>query len=76
MDLLQEMHEIFSKCENCVEVKNYYYENHNCEKSGETKKILMDFILSHETTDKILRFGYCSECKTLFFHKDFNTRSF
>ncbi len=71
MDLLKEVTEVFRDVENFQETKNYYFERHNCSKTGEDKKVLLDFSIGNETTDKIVRFGYCEDCKTLFFHKDF-----
>lgn len=71
MDLLKEVSGIFSDAENFAETKNYYFERHNCGKNGEDTKIMLDFSLGNETTDKILRFGYCDKCKTVFYHKDF-----
>lgn len=71
MDLLKEITDIFGDVQNFTETKNYYFEKHNCEKTGEDKKILLDFTVGNETTDRIVRFGYCTKCKTLFYHKDF-----
>ena len=71
MDLLKEITDIFGDVQNFTETKNYYFEKHNCEKTGEDKKILLDFTVGNETTDRIVRFGYCAKCKTLFYHRDF-----
>ncbi len=71
MDLLKEVSDIFGDVKNFKECKNYYFEKHNCGENGDNKKILLDFTVANEMTDKIVRFGYCRECKTLFFHRDF-----
>ena len=71
MDLLNEVTKIFGDVEKYTETKNYYFQNHKCEENGEDIKVLLDFTLGNETTDKIIRFGYCEKCKTLFYHKDF-----
>ncbi len=76
MDLLQEIKDVFKNVEKFQESKNYYFEKHICEETGENKKVLLDFTLANETTDKILRFGYCEGCKTLFYHKDFSSKRF
>ena len=51
MDLLKEITDIFGDVQNFTETKNYYFEKHNCEKTGEDKKILLDFTVGNETTD-------------------------
>lgn len=75
MDLLEDLKKIVKSAEDFKETKNYYYESHVCKKTGETKKVYLDYTLSHETTDKILRFGQCSECNMFFYHKDFKSSS-
>lgn len=76
MDLLKNMKSIVNNSQNFIESKNFYYENHKCEKTGNNKNIKLDYILSCETTDKILRFGMCDECKTCFYHNDYNSKTF
>lgn len=76
INYLQYLNETFKTAENFTESKNYYYENHKCQKNGDNKKIMLDFIISNETTDKILRFGFCNDCKTVFYHKDYKSKSF
>lgn len=76
MDLLKEAAAIFVNAKNFYETKNYYFERHNCKDCGEDIKIMLDFMLSNETTDKLLKFGYCENCKTLFYHNDFTSKRF
>ncbi len=71
MDILKEAISIFDGAENFLETKNYYFEKHNCGKNGENIKVLLDFSIVNETTDKIIRFGYCDRCRTVFYHRDF-----
>jgi len=71
MDLLKKVSSIFAEVKNYSETKNYYFERHNCSDCGENIKVMLDFTLANENTDKILRFGFCDKCGTLFYHRDF-----
>lgn len=73
MDILKAVQDIFKNSTDYIEVKNFYYENHKCEKNGNNKKVMLDFILSNETSDDIIRLGKCSECGKVFYHKDFKS---
>ena len=76
MDLLYNLKDIMLNATNFYESKNYYFENHICEKTGNNIKINLDFKLSNENTDKIMKFGQCKECNTIFYHYDFEAGSF
>lgn len=71
MDYLALLKGFGADVENYKETKNYYYENHICQATGDNKKVNLDYILSNELTDKVLRFGVCNSCKTCFYHYDF-----
>lgn len=73
MDLLAKLKEV-SASEEFVEVRDYYYHTHLC--GGKEVKTRLDFVLSNETDDGILRFGICGECGKCFYHKDFESRLF
>lgn len=55
--------------------KNFYFEYHICEKTGNNKKVNLDFKLSTEKSDQIMKFGMCPECKTVFYYYDFESKS-
>ena len=59
-----------------VESKNYYYDYHNCSSTGQNEKIMLDFTLKNDTTDKILRFGICKKCRLCCYHKDYEDKNF
>ncbi len=75
MDLLQELQKIAGK-DDFEESSNYYFQRHSCEKSGKEEKVMLDFTLSNDKTDKILRFGLCEHCGKVFYHRDFSAKSF
>ena len=75
MELLDELKAI-SKAEDFLETKNYYYEYHLCKATGKKEKVQLDFILSNELTDKILKFGFCKECNLCIYHYDYNSKNF
>lgn len=57
-----------------VKSDNYYFERHMC--GGEEKKVMLDYTLSAETTDKIIKFGICEGCGKVFYHNDHSSKSF
>ena len=73
MDLLNVLREA-GKSENYKKTSNFYYEDHICEKSGNTIRIRLDYMLSNELTVDVLRFGVCGECDTCFYHNDFQSK--
>ena len=73
MDLLSKLKEVSASSE-FVEVKDYYYHTHQC--GGSDVKIRLDFVLSNDIDDSILRFGLCDKCGKCFYHKDFESRLF
>lgn len=58
-----------------INTSNYYFENHNCTKTGNNIKVQLNFTLSNDIDDNILRFGICPECGICFYHKDFQSKS-
>jgi hypothetical protein len=72
MELLNRL-KTFASAEKFVQTANYYFENHICEKSGKAIKVRLDYTLSNDITDDIIRLGMCEECKTCFYHKDFQS---
>lgn len=73
MDLLTNLKQL-KNTEHFINTSNFYFENHTCEKSGNTIKIRLDYVLSNEITDDILRFGICPDCGICFYHKDFQSK--
>lgn len=75
MDLLSILKEA-SDSKEFKESKNYYFEKHNCHKKGEEVKVMLDYTLSTDLSDEILRFGKCAHCGVCFYHKDYESKSF
>ncbi len=75
MDMFKVMREACS-AEKIKKTSNYYYENHICEKSGNNIKIHLDYTLSTDKSDEIMRFGVCGDCGTCFYHNDFHSSGF
>lgn len=76
MEIFELFTNIKENSRNIKECKNFYFENHICEKSGNNKKINLEFKLSNDNTDKIIKFGICKECNTIFYCNDFESNSF
>ncbi|MDO5388688.1 MAG: hypothetical protein Q4F63_05580 [Clostridia bacterium] len=75
MDLLAKLKEAAASNE-FVESKNYYFQRHICDSSGEEVKVMLDYTLSSQTSDEILRFGLCPCCGKCFYHKDYESKEF
>lgn len=58
-----------------IHSKNYHYQMHHCKVKNEEVKVDMDLQLKKESSTRIINFGLCPHCKTLFYHKDFLSRS-
>ena len=72
MDMFNIMREAVS-AKKLKKISNYYYEEHICEKTGNNVRIHLDYTLSCDRHDEILRFGVCSQCGTCFYHSDFKS---
>lgn len=68
-DVIEEL----KKCENFSESKNYYFQQHICEDSGQNIKIELKHKLTDESTKDIYLFGICDKCRTCFYHKDYES---
>lgn len=75
MDLLEKLR-AFAQSKEFIESRNYYYDYHICSKTNEKEKISLDFTLSNDITDEIIRFGKCEKCGICIYHKDFQNNSF
>ncbi len=76
MDLLENIKDIMLNASSFEKNKNYYFQNHICKKTGNNIKINLDFKLSNDNTDKIMKFGICKECNKVFYYYDFESSSF
>lgn len=76
MDLLENLKNMVQTATEYKQCKNFYFENHTCEKTNENVKVNLDFKLSSDLDDKIMKFGICKHCNTLFYHYDYEARSF
>ncbi len=75
MELLDSLRDIMSNATGFEKSKNYYFENHICQKTGNNIKVNLDFKLSTENNDKIMKFGMCKHCKKVFYYYDFESHS-
>lgn len=73
MDLLSKLKEV-SQTSDFAETKNYYFQTHLC--NNEEVKVMLDYTLSNDKDDSILRFGICPRCGKCFYHKDFQSKGF
>lgn len=73
MDLLSKLKEV-SQSSDFVETNNYYFQTHLC--NNEEVKVMLDYTLSNDKDDSILRLGICPHCGKCFYHKDFESKGF
>ena len=73
MDLLEKIRSL-SICTDFTESKNYYFETHSCPVKNEDIKIHMDYTLSTDIDDSILRLGVCPHCGKCYYHRDFASK--
>ncbi len=72
MDIYKDFKDIVN-ADNLQKSANYYFETHEC--GGQPVKVMMDYKLSVENSDKIVKFGKCEQCGTLFYHLDYESRT-
>ena len=75
MDLLAQL-SLFAQIKKFEETNNYYYTYHNCPQNGENTKIQLDYTLSTDLSDDIIKLGTCPHCHTGFYHRDHDSRTF
>ena len=75
MELLDNLKDIILNGTGFYESKNYYFEHHICEKTGNNIKVNLDFKLSNDNTDKVVKFGICKQCQKVFYRYDFENNS-
>lgn len=75
MELLSSLKEIMQNAQDFQKTKNFYFENHICEKDGNNKKVYLEFKLGNDNTDKIMKFGICKDCGKAFYCYDFESKS-
>ncbi len=75
MELLDILKNISSTAKSFEQTKNFYFVNHICEENGNNVKIMLNYKLSTDENDKILKFGICQHCKKLFYCYDFENNS-
>ncbi|MBR1736772.1 MAG: hypothetical protein IJ736_07120 [Firmicutes bacterium] len=73
MDLLDIVKNNLKIEANIEESKNYYFENHNCPKTGDNIRINLDYKISCETSDEIIKIGKCPNCSAIIYHRDFES---
>lgn len=75
MELLESLKDIISNASSFEQTKNFYFINHICEKTGDTVKVNLNYKLSTDNNDKIMKFGICDHCKKVFYCYDFENNS-
>ncbi len=76
MEQLSQIKQILLQAESFENSKNYYFENHFCQRQGENVKVKLQYTLKTDNSDKIVKFGHCEHCNTVFYHEDFDSKSF
>ena len=76
MKLLLKIQDMLNSAKERVETKNFYFETHKCPVSGEYENVRLDYVLKIDQDKKIVKFGSCQHCKTLFYHEDYELKSF
>lgn len=76
MELINILKNIIKQASCFEKAKNFYFETHNCPKSGNNEKVNLNFKLSLDNTDKIMKFGICDKCKKVFYYYDFESNDF
>ncbi len=76
MELLNNVSEILKSAESYKKTTNFYFESHECPQTSMKQKVMLDYMIKTETSDKIIKFGQCKDCKVVFYHEDFGARSF
>ncbi len=75
MDIISDLKEMLFDAGGFVNTNNYYFENHACTKTGQNIKVQMDLTIRHDKTNNIVKLGQCPQCKTVFYHEDYESRS-
>ena len=75
LDLLQTL-KSFQGVKDFEETTSFYYTFHKCPEKGEHTKVMLDYTLSVETGDEILKIGVCPHCGKGFCYRDFQTKNF
>lgn len=73
MEILEGLKNILNSSESYIHSKNFYFENHDCKNDGQ-KKIVMNYIVRMDDNKKIVKVGFCNQCKTLVYHEDFDSK--
>ncbi len=77
MYMLNNVKAMLNEAEAYVKTSNFYYENHICQKNGgENVKVDFNLTLKHGKDGKIINFGICKHCKTIYYHEDYDSKSF
>jgi len=74
MDILK-LRDMLHEAETFCLSQNFYFQMHQCPARGENVKVMMDYKLKTEQNDQIVKFGFCPDCKTLFYRNDHESSS-
>ncbi len=75
MKKIAEVQQILKEVENFEKVKTFNFVTHECPVKNETFKVNLKYSINIEDDKDFDIFGYCENCKTLFYNQDFNSKS-
>ncbi len=72
MNLLENVKNIFNSTDDFVKCKNFYFETHSCETINAPVKIMLDYSISENKSEKKIIFGHCPHCNKVFYNVDYD----
>ena len=70
MEMLKKVNEMLNEAIEFQATGNYFFQTHFCQQVQFEIKVQLDYRLIEEKFDKLINFGICPECKTVFYHED------
>ncbi len=71
MDILKNFMSVLNSAQGFTATRNYYYENHDCHAQGKVVKVDLKYKIKDNNSDKVVLFGACPFCNTVFYHEDY-----
>lgn len=75
METLMNIKDILNDAVEFVKVNNFYFEEHSCNVSNKTYNVNLNYTIKENSIDELTLFGYCKDCKTVFYNKDFSSKN-
>ena len=76
MNLLGATKNLFEESKAFVKTNKFYYESHLCIEKKENIKVDMSIMIKDTSTNDIINIGMCPHCKTVFYHEDYENKTF